>query len=54
MWTVLITDQIAHSVQSDLDLQCQQKLCVSSSVRKELQEAQITSLGGLEKGDLEG
>ena len=34
MWTVQIRDQTAHSVQSDLDLHCPQKLLVSSSVRK--------------------
>ena len=37
MWTVWIKDQTAHSVQSDLDLHCPQKLLVSSlSVRKDL------------------
>ena len=36
MWIVLIRDQSARSVQSDLDLHCPQKLLVSSSVRKEL------------------
>ena len=34
MWTVLIRDQTAHSVQSDLDLHFPQKLPVSSSVKK--------------------
>ena len=36
MWTVLIRDQTASSVQSDLDLHCPQKLLVLSLVRKEL------------------
>ena len=36
MWTVQIRDQTAHSVQSDLDIHCPQKLLVSSSVRKDL------------------
>ena len=36
MWTVLIKDQTTHSVQSDLDLHCLQKLPLSSTVRKEL------------------
>ena len=35
MWTVWIRDQIACSVQCDLDLHCPQKLYVSSSVKKE-------------------
>ena len=41
MWTVKITDQTAHSVQSDLDLHCPQKLIVLSSVRTELTEKNI-------------
>ena len=36
MWVVYIRAQTAHSVQSDLDVLCPQKLLVSSSVRKEL------------------
>ena len=36
MWTVKIEDQLAQTMQSDLNLHCSQKLCVSSTVRKEL------------------
>ena len=36
MMTVSIGDHTAHFVHSDLDLHCQQKLHLSSSVRKEL------------------
>ena len=36
MWTVQIRDQIACSLQFDLDLHCPQKLLVLSSVRREL------------------
>ena len=36
MWTVLIRDQTARSVQSDLDLHCPQKTLVSPIVSKEL------------------
>ena len=34
MWTVQIRDQTSFSVQFNLDLNCPQKLLVSSSVRK--------------------
>ena len=43
MWTAQIRDQTAHSVQSDLDLYCPQKLLVSSSVRKELNNKPLCS-----------
>ena len=36
MSTVQIKDQIAYSVQSDLDLHCPQRIHVPSSVRKVL------------------
>ena len=36
MWTVLIKDHTAHSVQSDLDRHCPQKHPVSSSIWNEL------------------
>ena len=36
MWTVEIRYQTAHSVQSDLDLHCSQKILVSPSGRREL------------------
>ena len=42
-WTVLIRDQTAHSVQSDLDLQCPQNFLVSSSVRKEFRNFWIST-----------
>ena len=36
MWTVLLRDQNARSVQSDLDLHCPPKILVSSTVRKDV------------------
>ena len=41
MCTVLIRDQTAHSVHSDLDLHCPQKLPVLSSVRKDLKNIKM-------------
>ena len=41
MWTVEIRDQTAHSVQSDLDLHCPQKLLVSSTIGKELKPCKM-------------
>ena len=55
MWKVKIRDQTARSVQSDLHLDCPQKLHVSSSVKKEFtilfqQEGFHTSAKCIETG----
>ena len=44
IWIVYIRDQTVHSVQSDLDLHCPQKLFVSSSLRKDLKVLAQTKL----------